>query len=273
MVVYGIYTFGKVRQRAAALKTLIGTLDRKASLVMVGDFLEATVKAADAIRDGTIAAVAGSLDDVALPPEHEGFGEVEWRESWLAYLEQSKVAFLPLKTDRPSQNGSGAVASIIRGYNRAAGALEESIRKYQSEQRRGEKVAQGGYVCGRPPYGYRAQDESFVVNKRQAAAVEYIFKQCRAGKPLTYIINGLKDKHSAGGVIHGKPQYWDRVKVRRILNHSRLYCLGQYEGGRGQPIHLPGLAFLPASWVGTRPNTRVVQGDRALAAGAGRYPP
>ena len=263
MLVFGIFTFGKARQRAAALKALVAALDRKASLVMVGDFLEATVRAADAIRDGTVAAVAGSLDDVPLPAEHEGFGEVEWRESWLAYLEQSKVAFLPLKAERQLPSDHGAVASVIRGYNRAAGALDESIRKYQSEQRRGEKAAQGGYVCGRPPYGYRVQDESFVVNKTQAAAVEFIFKACRAGKGLTQIIDGLKAKHSSGGVIQNKPQYWDRVKVRRILNHSRLYCLGQYNGGRGDPIHLPSLAFLPADWVSTRPNTRAVHAAAA----------
>ncbi len=259
MIVYGIFTFGKAKSRATALRALVGRLDsaEKHRLVLVGNFLEATVSAAESIREGTVAAVAGCLDDITLPPEHEGFGETEWRESWLAHLEQNKVAFLPLPSERPAVNNSGAVASIIRGYNRAASALTEAVRKFQSEQRRDEKVAQGGYICGRPPYGYRVRNESFVVNEVQAKAITLIFELCRAGKGMTEIIEALKAKHSSGGLIRGKAQYWDRVKIRRILNHSRLYCLGQYDGGRGQPKRMPSLAFLPATWVDTRPNTAV----------------
>lgn len=266
MIVYGIFTFGKAKSRATALRALVDKLEpaEKHQLVMVGDFLEATVKAAESIRDGKVAAVAGCLDDVALPSDHEGFGEVEWRESWLAHLEQNKVAFLPLPSERPSDGTSGAVASIIRGYNRAASALTEAVRKFQSEQRRDEKVAQGGYICGRPPYGYRVRDEGFVVNDTQAKAIRLIFELCRAGKGLSEIIDTLKAKHSGGGLISGKAQYWDRVKIRRILNHARLYCLGQYDGGRGQPVRLPSLAFLPPSWVDTHPNTAT----RAASASA-----
>ncbi len=267
MIVFGIYSFAKLKSRSAALRALVDRLDQreKPKLVLVGDFLEATVKATDAISEGEIAAVAGCLDDVVLPPEHEGFGEIEWRESWLAHLEQSKVAFLPLKSERSTPSDAGTAASIIRGYNRAAGVLTEAIRKFQSEQRRDHKVAQGGYVCGRPPYGYRVEDESFVVNKAQSEAVRFIFKQCRAGKGLSDIVEALKTHHSEGGVIRGKAQYWDRVKIRRILAHSRLYCLGHYAGGRGAPINLPSLAFLPAAWVDTKPNTTPARAAAAQA--------
>ncbi len=268
MIVYGIFTFGKAKQRATALRDLVAALDptEKHKLVMVGGFLEATVKAADSIRAGTVAAVGGCLDDVELPAEHEGFGDIEWRESWLAHLEQSKVAFLPLKSEHPPKGEGGAAASIIRGYNRAAGMLTEAIRKIQSEQRRDDKAAQGGYVCGRPPYGYRVENESFVINDVQSKAVAFIFKQCRAGKNLADIIEALKAKYSDGGVIKGKRQYWDRVKIRRILGHSRLYCLGHYAGGRGQPVHFPALAFLPAAWVDTRPNTNPARAATAVAS-------
>ncbi len=94
-------------------------------------------------------------------------------------------------------------------------------------------------------------DGTFVVNDVQAKAVKFIFQQIRAGKTLPHIISALKKRFADGGVIEGKDQYWDRVKVKRILNHSPLYCQGRYEGGRGQAINLPALAFLPAEWVNT----------------------
>lgn len=260
MIVYGIYTFAKAKTRATALRALVDKLNacvstEKHRLVLVGGFLEATVKAAESIRDGTLAAVAGCLDDITLPTDHEGFGEVEWQESWLAYLEQNKVAFFSLPSSRPIDASGSAAASIIRGYNRAAGVLTESIRKLQSEQRRDEKVASGGYICGRPPYGYRVIDEEFVVNQDQAHAVRLIFEQCRAGKGLSDILALLKTRHAFTSSREGKPQFWDRVKIRRILNHGRLYCLGHYNGGRGQSVRVPSLAFLPPAWVDTHSNT------------------
>jgi hypothetical protein len=252
VIVFGIAGFGNSRQRGPALRSL-QTVKDGAKLVLVPDFLQATVRALHETGEGEVAAVAGSLDDVALPSDHDGFGSVEWQESWLAYLEAHHIAFLPLVSGSTAK-AKGEVASIIRGYNRAFNVLTEVVRKIQAEQRRGRKHAEGGYICGRPPYGYTVSDGSFVVNDVQARAVKFIFKQIRAGKALSYIIEKLLADFAEGGVIEGKAQYWDRVKVRRILNHRRLYCLGEYSSGRSGPSRSPDLAFLPKEWVDTDPS-------------------
>lgn len=251
MIIFGITSFGTIKQRSAALHALPAVRDG-AKLVMVQDFLQATVRALSKTSDGEVAAVAGSLDDVVLPKEHEGFGRIEWQESWLAYLETHHVAFLPLPSGAPPTE-AGQVASIIRGYNRASGVLADAVRKIQAEQRRGKKYAEGGYICGRPPYGYTVADGSFVVNDKQAEAVRFIFESLRSAIPLGEVIEALKKQFARGGVIPGKKQYWDRVKVRRILGHRRLYCLGEYAGARGHHSRSPDLAFLPKDWVDTNP--------------------
>lgn len=251
MNVYGITAFGQRGARRAALQ---GLLAPGAQLVMVGDYLTATVRALDDTADGLVAAVGGCLDDITLPPEHEGFGAVEWQESWMNYLQEHRVALVMLPGQPPAAAGA-TTSSIIRSYNRALEVLAASIRKVQSEHRRAAKKEAGGYICGRPPYGYLVKGGSFVVNPPQSRAVTFIFEELRKGSSLADLINALKRKHATGGIIAGKRQFWDRVKIRRILSHARLYCLGQYHGGRGEPLHIPELAFLPPAWVDTQPPT------------------
>lgn len=253
MIVFGIAPLNTLAKRSAALSAL-DAVKGGAKVIMVQDFLQATVRALAETSKGEVAAVAGSLADVALPVKHEGFGIVEWQESWLAYLVAHHIAFLPLASEPSSSTGQAA--SIIRGYNRASGVLAEAVRKIQAEQRRGRKQAEGGYICGRPPYGYTVDDGSFVVNKTQAKAVRFIFAQIRKGEKIADIIKQLRVGHRKGGLIPRKRQYWDRVKVRRILEHRRLYCLGEYAGGRGHHSRSPDLAFLPKKWVDTHPTPK-----------------
>jgi hypothetical protein len=254
MKIYGIYTAGNGAQRDKALRAHIAEhLSGEAhQIIMVGDFLLATVRALEDTAAGTVAAVGGCLDDMTMPSEHEGFGCVEWRESWLSYLTEHRIAFIALPGAAVAATEVSA-SSIIRGYTRAAGVLAAAIRQLQTAQRRGAKAAHGGYICGRPPYGYLIKAGAFVIDPVQSKAVRFIFAEMRAGTPLYDLLEELKEKHAHGGVIAGKPQYWDRVKIRRIMSHARMYCLGQYTGGRGQPIHIPALAFLPADWVRTTP--------------------
>jgi hypothetical protein len=253
MKVYGIFSLGTAPRRSKALKELAAEHLQDHTLVMVGDFLTATARALEDVARGDAVAVGGCLDDIALPAAHDGFGRVEWAESWLAYLKEHGVAFLAIPSAMAPDSTSATTASIIRGYNRAAEVLAAEIRKLQAEQRRGERAASGGYICGRPPYGYQVVKGAFVINQAQAETVKYIFKARRAGTTINEMLVQLKLSHSGGGIIPGKPQFWDGVKVRRILKHARMYCLGQYDGGRGQPLQVPSLAFLPAKWVDTVP--------------------
>ncbi len=253
MIVLGIHTPSNGVARAAGLREKAGTSVLGISKVqMVGDYLTATVQAIDRAGKGEIVAVGGCLDDVIVPAEHlhAGVGIAEWTESWLAYLQEHHIPFVALQSAQPRPE-QRSVASVIRAYHRAAELLRANVRKLQDVQRRDQRSAEGGYICGRPPYGYSVENGTFVVNERQAKAVRFIFEQVRAGKSFTSILERLQKDFRDSGVIKGKTQYWDRVKVRRILNHRRLYCLGLYTGGRGQPVKLPGMAFLPRQWEST----------------------
>jgi hypothetical protein len=255
MKVYGIFSLGTAPRRAKALKELAAEHLSDHTIVMVGDFLTATVRALEDVAQGETAAVGGCLDDVVLPLEHDGFGRVQWAESWLAFLKEHGIAFLAIPSSIKPDNDIATTASIIRGYNRAAEVLAAEVRKLQADQRREERAASGGYICGRPPYGYQVVGGAFVVNPAQAKTVKFIFTALREGATLNDLLKQLKQHHAAGGIIAGKPQFWDRVKVRRILKHARMYCLGQYDGGRGQPLEVPALAFLPPKWVTTTPRS------------------
>lgn len=253
MNLYGIFSFGAAAKRAKGLKELASEHLGSCTLVMVGDFLTATARALEDVARGEMAAVGGCPDDITLPAAHEGFGRVEWCESWLAYLKEHSIAFLAIPSQHPVTSAAASAASIIRGYNRAAEVLAGEIRKLQADQRRGQREASGGYICGRPPYGYHVREGAFVINPAQAQTVKHIYTQLRNGVTLNELVLDLKKHHSKGGLKPGKPQYWDRVKVRRILKHARMYCLGQYDGGRGQPLQIPDLAFLPPAWLATIP--------------------
>jgi hypothetical protein len=249
MKVYGIFSLGNAPKRSKALRELAATHLDEHRLVMVGHFLTATARALADIDHGEMAAVGGCLDDIPLPIAHDGFGRVEWCESWLTFLKDRGVAFLAIPSVQTVTDSDASAASIIRGYTRAAEVLAGEIRKLQAEQRRDSKEASGGYICGRPPYGYQVVKGAFVINPAQAKTVKHIFTQLREGVSLNQLIADLKEHHAQGGVIAGKPQFWDRVKIRRILKHARMYCLGQYGGGRGQPLRSPELAFLPSTWL------------------------
>lgn len=262
MIVFGIFAALKRKARTTALQRVVKerTSDRNARLIMVGDFLEATVRALAEADKGEVAMVGGCIDDVLLPTDCAGFGRTEWQESWLRFLEEHHIAFLALPSASAAPE-AGAAASIIRSYNRAANVLAESVRKMQHDQRRDQRAAEGGYVvCGRPPYGYCVRDGVFVIDPGQAKAVKHIFRELRSGKPLNDIIDRLRSEHGTAGI---RKQYWDRVKVHRILKHRQMYCLGKYDAGdRGHPVHIPELAFLPPEWIDTAP----VKATQAAAA-------
>lgn len=218
-------------------------------VVTVSDFLQALYLAEEKAAEGDLVMVAGSLVDLELPTTTpvEGFGVTEWRESWLARLERSHIGFIPLAVNESPQIPREALlaTNVIRSFTRASKALDTAIKSIQVKERRERTESRAkdtGYVCGRPPYGYRAVAGQLKPCKDQVKAIRTIFATVRKGGSVNQSMRALKSAESPG--------YWDGVKVRRILRHARLYCLGEC-AFRGKIVTIPELAVLPADWVDT----------------------
>jgi hypothetical protein len=175
----------------------------------------------------------------------------EWSEACIAFLDTNSITYVIQGKQAASPRKS--VSEAISGFIRATKRVTERVRAMLTSERQLIRAKVDGYLCGRPPYGYSIVDGKFAINEEQAAAVKFIFTRVRAGDNPTELTSKLTAEYAIGGVIKGKAQFWDRVKVRRILKNARLYCLGEYCGGRlTKPVYLPGNAFLPPEWVGTR---------------------
>lgn len=251
MILIGCVLGPKAADRAVELKKL--KEDRRKTgpveYLVVDDFLRAAYLAEEKVSEGHVVSVAGSMSDLTLPPplSVEGIGDQEWRESWQRRLERGKIGFIPLDVANqpPIPRESLLATAILRKYDRASKALDTAIREMQAVERQAraeQKALSSGYVGGRPPYGYRAINGQLIKDSRQAESVKLIFKSMRDGSSGYMILTALKEAKAKG--------YWDGVKVRRILRHARLYCLGECTF-RGKTVTVPDLAFLPADWVDT----------------------
>ncbi len=231
------------------------------------DFLDAAAAAIIQGRKGNKVAIVGELGDLVPPSSHN---EEEWCESFLAYLERHAIAFHPIKGKvRRVRVEPNSRTSIIRGYQRAMEGLEKLM---QRRLRQGQVRVEGrGYLCGRPPYGYFVKEGEFSIHPIQSKAVKHIFDHIRNGESMASLLTELRDKYTQGGIKEGKPEFWDKRKVRRILKHASMYCLGEYQSNSGHIAKLPDLAFLPKDWADTD-QRRASQARIPSPAGGGTLP-
>lgn len=79
---------------------------------------------------------------------------------------------------------------------------------------RQRKRAEGGYIGGRPPYGYDAIRKHLVPNQGEQAIIREIFKMRSEGCTITVIANALNVQRIP--TKHGK--VWGQQQVYRILS-------------------------------------------------------
>ncbi len=216
------------------------------------EFLAAAAEAVVQARKGVKVTLVGSLKDLRASRSEQGYTDLEWRESFLAYLEAHGIAFQAVEGEvKRVKLEHTSKTTVIRSYQRAMGDLEQRMQRLLNLRKREEAGKDPGYVCGRPPYGYEVKDGEFHVEPRQAEAVKLIFQHIRQGKSTASLLRQLQKSFKSGGLKENKPQYWDKVKVRRILMRASLYCRGEYRSTGGHTAKLPHLAFLPKEWAGT----------------------
>jgi hypothetical protein len=216
-------------------------------------FEAAVARALNAKDAGEPVALVCRLSDIQRPQvEQAVFSAAEWRGACLAYLDTHGIELLKLKDPVSPSPAAVRIEDVVKSIQIASNTLTERVRVARLNQRRLVRAAERGYVSGRPPYGYRAIDGDFAVFKPQAAAVRFIFDQIRMGRPMASLVKDVRSRFQGHGYIAGQRQFWDRVKIRRILSRARLYCLGEYLcQGSTTPVHLPHLAFLPPAWAST----------------------
>lgn len=95
--------------------------------------------------------------------------------------------------------------------------LQEYERKKIAErcnEGRSRKRAEGGYIGGRPPYGYDAIRKHLVPNQKEQAIIKEIFKMRNEGCTITVIAHTLNKQLIP--TKHGR--VWGQQQVYRILS-------------------------------------------------------
>lgn len=267
MIVFGCYAKSKEAQRRKEIDEACKAAEVESARFPYPDFLDAAAAAIIQGRKGNKVVIVGDLSDLTSPEKHN---EEEWTESFLAYLDRHSIVFVPVKGKvRRVRVEPNSRTSIIRGYQKAMEGLEKLMQK---RLRQGQVRVEGrGYLCGRPPYGYFVKEGEFCIHPIQSEAVKRIFKHIRDGESMAALLTELREKFTQGGIKEGKPEFWDKRKVRRILKHASMYCLGEYRSNSGHIAKLPELAFLPKDWADTD-QRRASQARVPSPAGGGTLP-
>ena len=208
--------------------------------------LKVTIDAQLAVRAGESVTIVGDISEVRVPPDvpADAYTDAEWRLAWLAYIEACEIGYMPVGNGKSVQELEGASTSTIRKYQRAVASMTLTCRELAAAGR-----ALNRHVCGRPPYGYLSADGRLIPNPIQVKYIKRIFKMLRDKMMLKDIIEEMRST---------TPEFWDRVKVRRILGHKALYCRGEYRAARGGIAVLPELAILPPTWESAKSTPRSV---------------
>lgn len=199
----------------------------------------------------------GRLKDIVPPADAVGVSLNAWQGACLVYCASNQIEVVLLAKPKRPQPGDVDIQKAAMDVSQATCLLADRVRQERSRIVRQTRAERTGYVCGRPPYGYRVESGEFAIDPKQRDAVEFIFNQVRRDASLSELLRSMLLLFPDHGPVKGRPQFWDRVKIKRILSHARLYCLGEYTGGRiNTPITIPALAFLPAAWADTSPQSR-----------------
>lgn len=193
--------------------------------------------------------IVGDPTDIQYPDSGGDVPDSCWLDGLLTILSEQGVKFIPLSGGEVKV--SGQVSMEVLGYYRKVfDRLTEEVTKHQHIL----DIQYSGKVppkSGRPPYGYAKNGKRLEAVPHQAAAVKFLFQMFRDHPTTTWLEAVNKMQEHFPELPNGKSQYWDVVKVRRIMHRANLYCLGEYEVGEGKTALIKSLSILPPEWVDT----------------------
>lgn len=234
------YDMSKRKDRVQTIRSKATGLKLKPVEVKKPDPIDAiaAIMSAKKKKSKGVPVLIGYMEDLHAPTGTDITDEI-WIECILCLLEQEGISFYPL--DHKTGDKVDLASNVIRKYHKAFTVLIDSLRGRLSTHLK---------KYGRPPYGYHMVNGELEVDEERADAVKLVFSLLREGTQPCDILEELREKFL---LLPGdeKPQFWDHVKLRRIVEKARLYCLGEYRASDGTIMSIEKLAFLPPEWVDT----------------------
>lgn len=191
--------------------------------------------------------LVGSTEDMLPPAGTLDVSDVLWVEGILTFLEEQGIGFVELGRSTINPFETIPVESL-RQYHKVFGVLQKAV----DDEVRRLKVQNGKVPPkhGRPPYGYVKHGDCLEVDRTQAEAVAYIYSQFSDPEKVPSFAEVVKKTRARfPRKSDGTPQFWDTVKIRRILAKARMYCLGEYKFSDEQTVQAKSLRILPTTWV------------------------
>jgi hypothetical protein len=251
-VVFCFFSTDKGKVRVAEIQALARSKKLGKPTYRYPDALDAAVASIQMKQEHRSRPVAlcGSLEDLH-PPVNVDTGT--WANSLFYYLEEAGIPFYILG-DTGTPLHLGPQGAVIRQYHKAMTFLKDEVRRRLMTDEDRQRAMRGAKY-GRPSYGYRMSRGRLVPNKPQVAAIKEVFRLYRKAEKMPKILCRLQSKFGTEPDSKNpgstKKQYWDHVKVNRILSKANLYCKGEYTTSTGEVVLYPDLAILPPDWVDT----------------------
>jgi hypothetical protein len=253
-LVYGVFDPEISRSRKQAISAHCTALNLPVPNFDNPDFIQAAAEACEKSRAGYTVIVVGFLQDLYVPTstntpnDHGGIIEQDWRYAWLEYLASNLIQWNPLDGhDTATQAEAVTRRSVIRSYQRSYQMLIKKIAQAKTQRSMSMRVQDKGYSYGRPPYGYKVVDKEMRPDPAAIPKIRMVFACVRQKKSYSKTADILEKQCKT---LEG--EWWDAVKVRRIIQHARMYCLGEYSKPGGDMTLLPHLVILPKEWSGTK---------------------
>ena len=112
--------------------------------------------------------------------------------------------------------------------------LEKGMIRARMERGRGAKAERGGYTCGAPRFGLRAEAGELATDPAEQAVQIRIITEHQAGQSIRAICRGLNDD----GLTAKRGGAWHPTAVARVIEQSSR-CTG-VQTGHPRPSSHPG---------------------------------
>lgn len=248
-ITYGFYDLEKRQQRVAKIRSTAKEYQLGKPNINEPYFLNALaelLKKREERKEAPIALV-GSLSDVHQDKPKEVSKDI-WLNGIILLLEDEKVPIYPIDMQMRDVLELNIQSSVVREYHEVFKHLRTEL-----DRRMDRKLRAQGVKYGRPPYGFKTVKGHMVQDETKSSAVMYIFKRLREKIPPSQLLEELKLRfpvEKRGKKT--KKQFWDYVKIKRIVSKAPLYCQGKYVTSDGEVVILEDLAFLPKEWADTK---------------------
>ena len=146
-----------------------------------------------------------------------------------------KVGAQVVSTSEPDIDGPDELRELIRNILGSVAGYERAVIRGRMMAGKAQKVANGGYGGGRPPFGWRAEGKELVPDKQEQEVVAFMRKLADEGLSSRQIAARL----DGAGHRPKEGERWSSVQVLRVLRRdtpaTRLRVASLYPMTRNKP--------------------------------------